>query len=85
MLQWILKKIFGDKNQRERRRLWPTVEKVNEIERQYQSLSDDQLRAKTDEFKARIEQARKARGYYELMEKARRYQAALRSDEAKIE
>src|SRR4051812_49211586 len=32
----------------------PTVAKINELEKSYQTLSDEQLRAKTDEFRARI-------------------------------
>jgi preprotein translocase subunit SecA len=54
MFNWVIKKIIGTKNQRELRRLWPIVEQVNEYERQYQSLSDDQLRAKTGEFRDRL-------------------------------
>ncbi len=54
MLNWILKKIIGSKNQREIRRLQPLVAKINEIEASYQSLSDDQLKAKTPEFKERL-------------------------------
>ncbi len=83
MVQWILKKIFGDKNQREIKRLWPTVHRINEIEKQYQSLSDDRLRAKTAEFKARIEEGRQKRGIPALLAEARQHQAELRSDEAK--
>jgi preprotein translocase subunit SecA len=83
MVQWILKKIFGDKNQRETKRLWPVVHRINDIEKQYQSLSDDQLRAKTVEFKARIEEERGKRGILALLAEARQLQADLRSDEAK--
>jgi preprotein translocase subunit SecA len=54
MIGWILKKILGSKNQRELRPLWPFVPRINEFEQQYQSLSDEQLRAKTDEFRKRI-------------------------------
>ena len=32
----------------------PTVARINELEQSYQSLSDDELRAKTDEFRARV-------------------------------
>ena len=83
MIQWILKKIFGDKNQREVKRLWPVVHRINEFEKKYQSLSDDQLRAKTVEFKARIEEEREKRGVNALLAEARQLQADLRSDEAK--
>ena len=50
----ILKFIFGTKTQRELKKLWPIVKHINEIEAQYQSLSDDELKAKTDEFRARL-------------------------------
>ncbi len=51
MVNWILKKIVGSKNQREIRRLRPIAEKISELEKQLQSLSDDQLRAKTANWK----------------------------------
>jgi preprotein translocase subunit SecA len=54
MVSWILKKFLGSKNQREVKRLWPLVHRVNEIEAQYQSLGDEQLRAKTAEFRKRL-------------------------------
>ncbi len=54
MVSWILKKIVGSKNQREVKRLWPMVYRVNEIEAEYQKLTDEQLRAKTDEFRRRL-------------------------------
>ncbi len=54
MVSWILKKFLGSKNQREVKRLWPMVYRVNEIEAEYQKLTDEQLRAKTDEFRKRL-------------------------------
>src|SRR3989442_11336846 len=54
MVSWIMKKILGSQNQREVKRLWPGVHRVNEIEAEYQRLRDEQLRAKTDEFRKRI-------------------------------
>ena len=54
MVSWVLKKILGSKNQRELKRLWPLVHRVNEIESEYQKLSDEQLRAKTAEFRQRL-------------------------------
>ena len=57
MLSWLLKKMVGTKNQRELRRLRPLVARINEIEREYQALSDEQVRAKTDEFKRRFREA----------------------------
>ena len=54
MLGFIVKKIIGSKNDRELKKLWPLVAKINEIEASLQSLSDDELRQKTAELKARI-------------------------------
>jgi len=50
----MLKRLFGTKHQRDLRVLKPLVDQINAIEEQYQSLSDSELRAKTDEFKIRI-------------------------------
>ncbi|MHA6481249.1 preprotein translocase subunit SecA [Paenibacillus sp. strain BS8-2] len=51
----LVKKIFGDANEREVKRIMRTVEEINAMESKFTALSDDQLRGKTDEFKARIE------------------------------
>jgi preprotein translocase subunit SecA len=50
----LLKKLFGSKNEREVKRMLKTVQVVNSFEEQMVALSDEQLRAKTEEFKARI-------------------------------
>ena len=47
MVKWLLRKIVGTKHQRELKRLWPVVQKINKLEQELQSLSDDELRAKT--------------------------------------
>src|SRR3954469_11301636 len=52
MVAWILKKILGSKNQRELKRLGPVVRQINELDEQFKSLSDDELRAKTAGWKA---------------------------------
>jgi preprotein translocase subunit SecA len=54
MVAWILKKILGSKNQRELKRLMPTVRRINEFDEQFKSLSDDELRAKTASWKEEI-------------------------------
>ncbi|MFN3337673.1 MAG: preprotein translocase subunit SecA, partial [Thermomicrobium sp.] len=51
----VLKKILGDPNERELKRLRRIVEEINALEPEVQRLSDAELRAKTDEFKARLE------------------------------
>lgn len=50
----LLKKLFGSKNEREVKRLLKTVQIVNAFEEQMVALSDEQLRAKTTEFKDRL-------------------------------
>ncbi|MEK0313785.1 preprotein translocase subunit SecA [Cohnella sp. 56] len=50
----IVKKIFGDANEREVKRLSKTVDEINELESSVKGLSDEQLRAKTEEFRNRL-------------------------------
>src|SRR4051794_31966928 len=54
MVGWILKKILGSKNQREIKRMLPTVRRINELEEQLRTLSDDDLRAKTAQWQAEL-------------------------------
>ncbi len=49
----LMKKLFGSKNDREVKRMLKAVQAVNALEEQMLSLSDEQLRSKTEEFKAR--------------------------------
>jgi len=51
----VLKKIFGSRNDRIIRRMSKRVKKINELEVSIQPLNDDQLKAKTDEFRQRLE------------------------------
>ena len=51
-----LKWIFGSKNDREVKKLWPLVRRINEVEAGLQKLSDDELRQKTAVWKARLSQ-----------------------------
>ncbi|WP_274362532.1 preprotein translocase subunit SecA [Paenibacillus thermotolerans] len=50
----LVKKIFGDMNDREIKRMLRTVEVINGLESTIAALSDDQLRGKTAEFKDRL-------------------------------
>ena len=50
-----LKKIFGDDNENELRRMQEYVERINEFEPEMQKLSDASLAAKTVEFRQRLE------------------------------
>src|SRR5712691_598467 len=54
MLQTLLAKVVGTQNERELKRLRPIVEEVNVFEPAIQALTDEQLRAKTVEFRARL-------------------------------
>ncbi len=54
MVGWVLKKILGSRNQREIKRMTPQVRRINELEEEYRSLSDDDLRAKTVQWKAEL-------------------------------
>ena len=53
MIGAMIKKIVGSKNERELKKLWPIVERINAMEPEMVKLSDDQLRNKTFEFKER--------------------------------
>ena len=50
----VLTTIFGTANERLLKKLWPVVAQINDLEEGTKLLSDDQLRAKTVEFRARI-------------------------------
>ena len=54
MIQKLLAKVIGTQNERELKRLYPLVGEVNALEPTTQALSDDQLRAKTPEFRDRL-------------------------------
>ena len=53
----LIKKIVGTKNDREIKRIRPYVDEVNGLEQDYQGLSDAELKARTDQFKARLTEA----------------------------
>ena len=54
MLSWLFKKFSGRHYRKFLESCRPIVARINELEQQYQLLTDDQLRAKTDEFRARL-------------------------------
>ncbi len=54
MIANLLAKIFGTQNERELKRLYPIVSRINELESAVQSLSDAELAAKTNQFRQRI-------------------------------
>ena len=56
MLQKVLATVFGTQNERELKKLRPLVTTINALEPSIQPLTDDQLRAKTAEYRLRVEQ-----------------------------
>ncbi|HBL26287.1 MAG TPA: preprotein translocase subunit SecA, partial [Acidobacteria bacterium] len=57
MINRLLTLIFGSQHQRDVKKMLPIVAAINEMEPQIQALSDDGLRAKTEEFKRRLADA----------------------------
>ncbi|MBI4670190.1 MAG: preprotein translocase subunit SecA [Chloroflexi bacterium] len=57
MLKNLYYKITGDPNEKEIKALEPLVQKINALESAFEKLSDDELKAKTDEFRARFHEA----------------------------
>ena len=55
MIGGLLKKIFGTKNDREIKALTKEVEKINALESEYEKLSDEELKNKTNIFKERLQ------------------------------
>ena len=55
MIGSLLKKIFGTKNDREIKALTKEVEKINALESEYEKLSDEELKNKTNIFKERLQ------------------------------
>ncbi|TCT13788.1 protein translocase subunit secA [Natranaerovirga pectinivora] len=51
----IIDKIFGTHSEREIKRVLPLVDKIEALEPEFEKLSDDQLRNKTEEFKKRLQ------------------------------
>ncbi len=55
MIGWALTKVFGTQNDRALKRFRPMVQKINSFEPLMSQLSDDQLKAKTEEFRKRLQ------------------------------
>src|SRR3989454_7519695 len=54
LIDAILRKIVGTKNERELRRLQPRVAAINELEPRISALTDDQIQTRTSELKERL-------------------------------
>ncbi|MFS4458694.1 preprotein translocase subunit SecA [Bdellovibrio sp. HCB2-146] len=55
MMTQVLTKIFGTKHDREMKKIQPIVDKINALESSMVALTDEQLKAKTPEFQARLQ------------------------------
>ena len=55
MLTWVAKKVFGTSNDRALRRIQPLVARINDLEPSIKKLSDAELRAKTAEFREKLD------------------------------
>ncbi len=56
MINKVLTKVFGSQHERDIKRLQPTIDAINALEPEIQALTDEGLRAKTGEFRQRLEQ-----------------------------
>ena len=56
MLKKFVKLVGGDPNQREINNYAQVAEEINQLEAEYEALSDEALRQKTDEFRVRIQE-----------------------------
>ncbi|MFM2163440.1 MAG: hypothetical protein RLZZ383_2952, partial [Pseudomonadota bacterium] len=59
MFEWmnkLVKGVFGDANDREIRKLYPMVQRINDLEPRWRELSDAELAAKTAEFRTKLDQ-----------------------------
>lgn len=52
-----ISKVFGSKSEKDLKKIWPIVDEIKEYEDEMKALSDDQLKAKTEEFKKEIREA----------------------------
>ena len=50
----LITKFFGTKHERDEKKLLPIIEEINRYYSEYQEISEEALKAKTDEFKTRL-------------------------------
>ena len=58
MIKSLIKKFVGSKNERTLKKMLPKVQQINALETEYSSLSDEKLKAKTQEFRERLKNAK---------------------------
>ncbi|GIW41107.1 MAG: hypothetical protein KatS3mg076_1684 [Candidatus Binatia bacterium] len=76
----LVKKIVGTKNDRELKRLWPVVREINALEERIAALSDEELRAKTEEFRSKIRERTR-----EIRERLEQHEKELREGGAEVD
>ncbi|MCT4581283.1 MAG: preprotein translocase subunit SecA [Flavobacteriales bacterium] len=83
MISGLLKKIFGDKSQKDIKALQPYVDQINEVFQQLKGISDDELRAKTIAFKTKISEytAQTQTQIKELKEQAKSHTISIHDKE----
>src|ERR1051325_1796375 len=75
MIDKFLTKVFGSSNQRYLKTVQPIIARINELEPSVKKLSDEELRARTAEFKERV--ARAIAGIEDKEERKRKEQQVL--------
>ncbi len=75
---FLIKKIVGTQNERKVKKMRPRVEAINALEPQFKALSDEGLKAKTEEFRARLAKGEKLddllpEGFAAVREAGRRF------------
>jgi preprotein translocase subunit SecA len=58
MIQWTLKKLIGTKNDRELRKAWPKIARINELESRMRALKDSEFPQRTLELKAEVQKGK---------------------------
>ncbi|MGE0707769.1 MAG: preprotein translocase subunit SecA [Planctomycetota bacterium] len=75
-------RVFGSRNERLVADILPLVDRINALEGETAALTDEQLRAKTDEFRRRIKEALEAREAPQLLKDAKQLRYDGRPEEA---
>lgn len=58
MVKKVLQKVLGDPNQKALKKIQPRVDEITALEAEYKKLSDDELKAKTADFKSQLEKGK---------------------------
>jgi preprotein translocase subunit SecA len=83
MIDKVLTMIFGSKHERDVKAMRPIVAQINALEPEVSSLSDEQLRAKTEEFRARLRPAVQA--LEEIKKEVPRDETAVKAAQADLQ